>query len=646
MTFQILNLVLYNKKGHDRIISFKCGELNIITGASSTGKTALLNIIDYCLGSRSCNIPQGIIRETVQWVGLRLKVTEGEVFIARKLPEGVKNSSEDIYYEIQQKLDIKKHEELKKTINRSTLKKILSDHTGISENIHEPVEGQTRHKLVANIRHSLFFTFQHQNEISSEKFLFHNQGEQGKAQAIKDVLPYFLGAVDDDYVSKMKQLRKSRRELRTLKQNLSEYEAIEGEGTNQAKKLLIEAQDFGLWRESIPEKLSDSINALKKLQQSPVSMEEEIISKGETFEKLQDEPYNLKQELEFAKAKYETAKSFKSDQNAYTAGADIHLTRLRTIGLFEDLTNQKVCPICNSNITEKSPTVDRIKNSLKLLDSQIREVEEISPEMQKVMRELEDQIEDIKNKLKINRQMLDKIQKSNEKLAFIRDHNAKRSYLLGRVSLYLESLPHLEDTSNLKKQIELLEVIIYNLKLEISDAKIQENLNSISSLLTKYLNHWAHEFKVEHSENPLRLDYNKLTIVADTEKNGAIPMNHMGSGRNWVGYHLIAHFGLHTLFVRKKRPVPRFLFIDQPSQVYFPAERDVTGDIEEIEKDEDREAVKQMYISTIKLINDLSPNFQIIMTDHAYIREKWFEKCVIENWREGEALIPKSWTND
>jgi len=645
MTFQILNIVLYNADGRNRIISFKTGDLNIITGASSTGKTALLNIIDYCLGSRSCNIPQGIIRETVQWVGLRLKVMKGEVFIARKLPKVGKNSSEDIFYDIKRKIDIKKHEELEKNINRSTLKKILSDHAGISENIHEPVQGQTRHKLVANIRHSLFFTFQHQNEISSEKFLFHNQGEQGKAQAIKDVLPYFLGAVDDDYVSKRKQLRKYRRNLRTLKQNLSEYEAIEGEGINQAKNLLIEAQDFGLWREPIPKTLPDSINALKKLQQAPVSMEEEIISKGETFENLQEEQYNLKQELGFVKAKYETAKGFKSDQNAYTAGADVHLTRLRTIGLFDDLTNQKVCPICNSNITRKCPSVDNIKNSLILLDSQIREVEEISPEMQKVMRELEDQIENIKNKLKINRQELDKIQKSNEKLASIRDHNAQRSYLLGRVSLYLESLPHLEDTSNLKRLIEQLKIKINKLQSEISDEKIQENLNSISSILTKYLNYWAQEFKVEHSENPLRLDYNKLTIVADTEK-GAIPMNQMGSGRNWVGYHLIAHFGIHTLFVRKKRPVPRFLFIDQPSQVYFPAERDVTGNIEEIEKDEDREAVKQMYISTIKLIEELSPDFQIIMTDHAYIREKWFEKCVTETWREGKALIPQSWRED
>ena len=64
----------------------------------------------------------------------------------------------------------------------------------------------------------------------------------------------------------------------------------------------------------------------------------------------------------------------------------------------------------------------------------------------------------------------------------------------------------------------------------------------------------------------------------------------LGSGENWVGYHLIAHFAIHKWFVSQERPVPRFLFVDQPSQVYFPADRDIDGSMEGIEN-EDREAV-------------------------------------------------------
>ena len=51
MTFQILNIVLYGKKdGQVRSIAFKPNAVNIIVGEKQTGKSALIPIVDYCLG--------------------------------------------------------------------------------------------------------------------------------------------------------------------------------------------------------------------------------------------------------------------------------------------------------------------------------------------------------------------------------------------------------------------------------------------------------------------------------------------------------------------------------------------------------------------------------------------------------------------
>jgi len=159
MNFQILDIVLYSKKGESRVVKLQPGALNIITGASKTGKTALIEIIDYCLGSSECYIPEGIIRRSTSWVGLRLLVDKGEVFVARRIPKpGVKTSFE-IYYDVQTKLDIPSLNQLKTTTNLQTLELLLSKHVGIGENIHEPPEGQTRKSLQANIRHALFFNF-------------------------------------------------------------------------------------------------------------------------------------------------------------------------------------------------------------------------------------------------------------------------------------------------------------------------------------------------------------------------------------------------------------------------------------------------------------------------------------------------------
>lgn len=100
---------------------------------------------------------------------------------------------------------------------------------------------------------------------------------------------------------------------------------------------------------------------------------------------------------------------------------------------------------------------------------------------------------------------------------------------------------------------------------------------------------WAGLLELGHSAFPLRLDLKKLTIVADTAA-GPISMDRTGSGENWIGYHLIAHLALHRWFVDHDRPVPKFLLLDHPSQIYFPPETELKGSMLTV-SEHDREAV-------------------------------------------------------
>ena len=61
---------------------------------------------------------------------------------------------------------------------------------------------------------------------------------------------------------------------------------------------------------------------------------------------------------------------------------------------------------------------------------------------------------------------------------------------------------------------------------------------------------------LEHGDNPLRLDLKQLTVIADT-LDGPLSLAQMGSGENWVGYHVAAHLNLRRLF--KRRTVPFML---------------------------------------------------------------------------------------
>ena len=130
-------------------------------------------------------------------------------------------------------------------------------------------------------------------------------------------------------------------------------------------------------------------------------------------------------------------------------------------------------------------------------------------------------------------------------------------------------------------------------------------------------------------------------MVADT-LDGPVPLFRMGSGENWVGYHVLAHLALHKWFRQKNRPVPGLIIFDQPSQAHYPRERDAEGSLDVL-TDEDQTAVLQLF----KLISDaaveLAPHLQIIVMDHANLKRDWFELAVVERWRSGKKLIPENW---
>jgi hypothetical protein len=647
MSFQILNIVLYGKNGEKRDIKIKPGKVNIITGVSKTGKTALIEIIDYCLGSRECNIPEGVIRRAVQWVALRLKVTEGQAFVARKLPEPGGVSSEEIFFKIGRKVDVSEYQELIKNTNKEGLENFLSTLSGIGENLHEPPEGQTRSPISANINQALFFTFQQQGEILSNKHLFHRQSEQFIPQAIKDVLPYFFGAVDDDYVAITSKLRRLRQNLRSLEKRIAELEAVRGQGFSKAQALVLEAQNAGLYNEAITfENWEDFVAALKEIQSAPIGQnEEEIAVENDTFERLHTERSELLKKYQRINDRLSATKSLFSDRSGFSHEVNEQVSRLKSIELFNvDADKQLICPLCESHLSDASiPSVQDFDNSIKKLDNQMRMVEEKSPQMQKVIRELEEQSESLKKQLAENREALEAVQSSNIRLQAFQDNIARRAHILGRIGLYLESLPQLEDNSELKLEMSNLQREIVELENRVSNDVIQERITSILAILSQDMTGWAKDLKLEHSDS-LRLDLKKLTVVANTI-DGPVPMERMGSGENWVGYHLVTHLALHKWFVNKNRPVPRFLFIDQPSEVYFPADIDETNNLNKV-KDEDRQAVSRMFKLIIKVANSLKSKFQVIITDHADIKEKWFQNCVIQRWRDGEKLVPDEWIND
>lgn len=74
------------------------------------------------------------------------------------------------------------------------------------------------------------------------------------------------------------------------------------------------------------------------------------------------------------------------------------------------------------------------------------------------------------------------------------------------------------------------------------DDATQERLLTALNLVGRDVTAFVTELGLEHGANPLRLDVRHLTVVADTD-DGPLALAQMGSGENWVGYHVAAHLG-------------------------------------------------------------------------------------------------------
>jgi hypothetical protein len=91
-----------------------------------------------------------------------------------------------------------------------------------------------------------------------------------------------------------------------------------------------------------------------------------------------------------------------------------------------------------------------------------------------------------------------------------------------------------------------------------------------------------------------------------------------------------------------EHPVPHLLIFDQPSQVYFPVKR-TTQEIEQDAElnDEDRAAVRKVFLALAEAVNAADGRLQIIVLDHAD-DEVWGNipgVVLTEEWR-GKKLVP------
>lgn len=633
---QIRELVLYGTNGEVRHLPFNLGKVNIISGKSKSGKSVIGDIIDYCLGGTSCSIADGIVRETVSWYGLLLQFDNERVFVARQSPPKGQQSTNKFYYEIGKTLTVPEKSNFTPNSNTEGIEEMLSRRLGISENLNIPPDGQTRLPLSANIRHGLYYCFQNQDEIAARNFLFHKQSEDFITQAIRDTMPYFLGIINEESLALENQRTILKRKISVEKRRLEEIRMLQGGGMQRATALIAEAKYTGLLEEDINLDYSNyaslysalkAINEWKPIEVHTVGMDK--------LSFLQSELSTVQDQLDYTDEDLRNARTFVGETKGYVDETEHQKMRLESIGLFETLNFEpNYCPLCSNSLSEPLPNVEAIKTAIKNLDANIESVTREKPKLRKYIDELEVERQTLRENEKRLKTEIDSIHAQNQDAISLRDLNSRRAKVVGRISLWLESVDLNEDTSGKESSITELETQLVEIDKLLNKDSVEERKQSILNRMSVDMSSWAKELELEYCDSPYRLDMGQVTVVVDKPER-PVPLHQLGSGSNWVGIHLIAYFALHKYFISHRRPVPRFLFIDQPSQVYFPSDLDA--------QNTDKEEVNNLYQFIFNRTKELNDNLQVIIVDHANLVNSDFQDAIIEKWWDVKKLIPENW---
>nr|BFE62464.1 DUF3732 domain-containing protein [Dactylosporangium thailandense] len=643
MSFQIRHVVVYGREDRVRRISFNLGSLNIITGASRRGKSAILTIIDYCLGSSGYPVKAGVARDYAVGFAIMIVVRDGYVFVARPAPERLRATTDRMHVSFRDDdEDIPSFDNIEFNTNMDTARQILGDLCGIDGTLRLPAPG-TSGPIPPGIRHSLFFVMQEQNEIANQDVLFHTQAEEYRPNAIRAVIPYFLGAVDVEYAALVIRLRTLKRDLATHRRALGEREQVLERG-GQARALLAEAAAVGLLAELPEDGLSEdeAILLLRQLPLIDVDMVRDPESAGGRLSDLNENRRDLRGRLNQLNIQISRLRRAADENTNFVGEVSEQRARLATLNLYETSNSEThSCPLCGNHDADASARWEYLSGELARVEMEIVAVRNDSPKIGRLIADTLDEIQEVTTLLRANRTEIDELEAGVRALAGLRDSRSRMALVQGRIGLYLEMLdrhgervPILDRTGELEAEIEQIEGRL----LENGNPDL---LETFISLISQNIWDKARTLQLEHSQWPIRLDVRRLTVVADTP-SGAIQLKDMGSGENYVGYHLATFLALHEWFDREERPVPRLLIIDQPSQVWFP--KDYSGDGGHTLPDEDRSALVRLYEAIMRTVDALSPRFQVIVMEHADLEEEWFQEAVEYRWREsGEALIPAEW---
>ena len=655
MYFQIKEIILWprDQSLKPRRLPFELGKVNVISGASRTGKSAIIPIIDYCLGSGKCAIPVKTIRDSCSWFGVIVQTDAGQKLFARREPGGQKATGDMFVLEDSQ-INIPDRIE-NKNINVNAVKQSLDELAGLT-NLDFGAEGfNVGFKARTSFRDLAAFIFQPQNLVANPDVLFYKADTYEHREKLKTIFPYVLNAITAQSLAKQQELKQLKNELRRKQRELETIKEVSERWVAEIQAKASAARELGLIKEPISptatrDQLIEMLSEVVHSSINEVRVTTETISEAvEELVSLQKEESEISLELSGLRRRLAEMSALKESTIQYHDALQVQRDRLKiSEWLWKMYDSNHDCPLCGNSLGESTEQLNVLCNSLKNIERTAGEFNTVPAAFDREFERVRSKIKIVTEKLRGIRIRRKALERSSDEAKRYQYDSLKVSRFIGNIEQSLQTYTRIGKDSKLDNEVRELKDRVDELKKEISEGQVNNRVKRALAAVCLNAGKLLPYLDSERPNDPISLSITDLMIkVKGVDREDYLW--EIGSGSNWLSYHIAVSLGLHQFFLElKQNPVPTFVVYDQPSQVYFPKKLAIREDDTELDPeliDEDIEAVRKVFKVLSSVVENSNGRLQIIVLDHAS-ESAWGDiqnVNLVEEWRDGRTLVPMDW---
>lgn len=564
-------------------VKFKQG-LNIITGKSSKGKSAILDIFDYCMGSSEDTIPQGIITQRAK-IFFTVWRFSGMAVVAGRRAENANQcflrevSGEQAKHVLDYVKDVDNFFTAQYQLGRIEFSKNLGRYFSVTmDDIDtDPLQKQLmgQKSPTPSIRSFASFMLQHQNLVANRHAIFYRFDEKRKREQAIDHFKIFMGIVGEDYFDLAKELAEAEAELKRALAVIPKQAQIKSAGIGEMADYLREFHALAgtpLTELTAEEIWTRPAQALEHLTGIVVTVD----GQSDTFDATRKELRTRKAELmaEIQKAlnkRYLLDVSTQQVEGFAGAMADLPIPKATHL-------DHGVCPVCASPSESAEDEANRLSAAIHWLNGELKVSAYAREGFGQERRDIDEQLKkarqalrQVESKLRPLDQEADRLQRSKSVDAAAQKAKIKLEIAIER---RIDSPP-----TETTKLVKSLQEQVADLKSKMALLDVAPRLLSLQRDINRRLEIVGTHFDFEDSykNGSLKFDIDSFDLWHETPGvNGApekkVFLRSMGSGANWLYSHLTLFMSLHYQFAAYADcKLPPVLFLDQPTQVYFPS---------------------------------------------------------------------------